>query len=103
VSPVSGRCATDHFSEPPRISSPLRNVSYAVRRAASQEGIALEASTAADVRSVFWFDGSALIARRPAADGAFPWRPAAAGMHVIRIVDDHGRSAERDVEVRFVY
>ena len=55
------------------------------------------------MRSVFWFDGSALIARRPVANGAFPWRPAAAGMHVIRIADDHGRSAVRDVEVRFVY
>ena len=101
--PALPACATDHFSEPPRISSPLRHVSYAVRRAGPQEGIALEASTAADVRNVFWFDGSVLIGRRPVTDGALPWRPAAAGLHVIRIVDDHGRSAERDVEVRFMY
>jgi len=37
---------------------------------------------------------------RRIADGALPWRPTTAGMHLIRVVDDHGRSAERDVEVR---
>ena len=47
--------------EAPRIASPMRNVSYALRRSAPREEIALEASVAADVRNVFWFDGSALI------------------------------------------
>ena len=63
--------------------------------------IALDASAAADVQRVFWFDGSALIGVRSVADGALPWRPASAGAHLIRVVDDHGRSAERDVDVRF--
>ena len=76
-------------------------MSYALRRSAPQEAIALEASAAGDVQNVFWFDGSALIGMRPLVEGALSWRPAAAGMHLIRIVDDHGRSAERDVEVRF--
>jgi len=34
------------------------------------------------------------------SDGALSWRPATAGVHLIRVVDDHGRSAERDVEVQ---
>jgi hypothetical protein len=34
------------------------------------------------------------------SDGALPWRPTSAGLHLIRIVDDHGRSAERDVDVQ---
>ena len=76
-------------------------MSYTLRRSAPQESIALDASAAADVRKVFWFDGSALIGTRPIADGALPWRPASAGMHLVRIVDDHGRSAERDVEVQY--
>jgi penicillin-binding protein 1C len=101
VPPTLPACATDDVLEPPRISSPLRNVSYAVRGRAPQDVIALEATTAADVRQVFWFDGSALIGVRSVSDGALPWRPAAAGVHLIRVVDDHGRSAERDVEVRF--
>ena len=52
-------------------------------------------------RAAVWFDGGALIGARRVADGALPWRPATSGMHLIRIVDDHGRSADRDVEVRF--
>ena len=94
-------CATEDPLEGPRIASPLRNVSYALRRSAPQEAIALEASAAGDVQHVFWFDGSALIGVRPLIEGALSWRPAASGVHLIRIVDDHGRSAERDVEVRF--
>ena len=83
-----------------RAASPLRSVSYALRRSVPGEVIALEASAAADVRTLFWFDGSALIGARPVAEGPLPWRPAAAGAHLIRIVDDHGRSAERDVQVQ---
>jgi hypothetical protein len=37
-----------------------------------------------------------------AGDGALPWRPTTAGVHRIRVVDDHGRPAERDVDVRFI-
>jgi penicillin-binding protein 1C len=93
-------CAGDDATEAPRIASPLRGVSYTLRRSAPTEVIALDASAAADVRNLFWFDGSALIGARRVAEGALPWRPAAAGVHVIRVVDDHGRSAERDVEVQ---
>jgi penicillin-binding protein 1C len=61
--------------------------------------IALDASTAAGVRRVFWFDGTALIGSQPVSEGALAWRPATGGVHLIRVVDDHGRSAEREVEV----
>ena len=87
-------------AEAARIASPLRGVSYALRRSAPQEVIALDASTAADVQSVFWFDGSALIGGTPVAEGALAWRPTTSGVHLIRVVDDHGRSAEREVEVQ---
>ena len=99
--PLLPACASDDPMEMPRIASPLRNVSYTLRHSAPRETIALDTSAAADVRRVFWFDGSALIGVRPVPEGALPWRPATAGLHLIRIVDDHGRSAERDVEVRF--
>jgi len=97
--PMPG-CVIEDAAEAPRIGSPMRSVSYTLRRSAPQEVIALDASAAADVRNVFWFDGSALIGARRVAEGALPWRPATAGVHLIRIVDDHGRSAERDVEVQ---
>ena len=85
----------------PHIASPLRNVSYTLRSTAREQTIALEASVAADVRNLFWFDGSTLIGQIPANSGAFGWRPATPGAHFIRVIDDHGRSAERDVQVQF--
>jgi penicillin-binding protein 1C len=94
-------CALEDRAEPPRISSPLRNVAYALRPDPRADAIPLDASVAADVRRVFWFDGNALIGPRSVAEGALPWRPAAPGVHLIRVVDDHGRSAERDVIVSF--
>ncbi len=99
--PLLPDCATAVTTDPPRIDSPLRNTTYALRRSIPQEHIALDVSVAADVRQVFWFDGAALIGVRPVADGPLPWRPAAGGMHLVRVVDDHGRSAERDVDVQF--
>jgi penicillin-binding protein 1C len=94
-------CAMDDRMEPPRIASPLRNVTYALRGSGSRDQITLDASVAADVQRVFWFDGRALVGSRAVADGPLPWRPTAGGAHLIRIVDDHGRSAERDVNVQF--
>jgi len=38
---------------------------------------------------------------RSLSDGALSWRPEPAGIHLVRLVDDHGRSAERDVEIQF--
>jgi membrane carboxypeptidase/penicillin-binding protein PbpC len=70
-------------------------------RRSRAETIALDASVAADVRRLFWFDGGALVASRSVADGALAWEPSGAGLHVIRVVDDRGRSAVRDVEVQF--
>lgn len=92
-------CAVEDRLEPPRIASPLRNVTYALQASRSQDVIPLDAIVAADVKRVYWFDGNALIGGRAVADGALPWRPQAAGIHLIRVVDDHGRSAERDVTV----
>jgi penicillin-binding protein 1C len=93
-------CVAEDRTEAPRIASPLRNVTYALCLCAPTDRIALDASVAGDVQRVFWFDGHALIAMRTVSDGALPWRPTTAGLHLIRVVDDRGRSAERDVDVR---
>ena len=79
----------------------MRGVSYALHRSAPQESIPLEATVAGDVGTLFWFDGRSLIGSRPAAAGPLPWRPTLAGAHIVRVVDDRGRSAERDVDVQF--
>jgi penicillin-binding protein 1C len=102
VPPPLPACAPDDRLEPPRIASPLRNVTYALRQLVERDVIALDASVSADAQRVFWFDGAALIGVRAVSEGALPWRPASAGMHLVRVVDDRGRSAERDVDVQFV-
>jgi penicillin-binding protein 1C len=101
IPPQLPACATADPSDAPRIASPLRNVSYTLR-ASRADAIALDASAAGDVRQLFWFDGTALLAARAIADGALAWRPDSPGHHGIRVVDDHGRSAERDVEIEFI-
>ena len=96
--PAMPACTAADASDVPRIASPLRNVSYALRPK-KQETIALDAQVAADVKTLFWFDGNALIGSRSASDGPLAWRPSSNGAHLVRIVDDHGRAAERDVSV----
>ena len=56
VPPPLPSCASEDSADAPRISSPLRNVSYTLRRSAGHRH-SLEASAAANVQSVFWFDG----------------------------------------------
>jgi penicillin-binding protein 1C len=101
VPPVLPDCGTGDPSDVPRIASPLRNVNYTLRRGYHDDVIALETGVAADVRKVFWFDGNALIGQSPVSEGALAWRPATGGAHLIRVIDDHGRAAERDVQVQF--
>jgi penicillin-binding protein 1C len=98
VPPPLPACALDDRMEPPRIASPMRNVSYTLR-SSTADAIPLEASVAADVQRLFWFDGNALIGSRTPADGPLSWRPVSAGTRIVRVVDDHGRSADRDVTV----
>jgi penicillin-binding protein 1C len=99
--PALPDCAADDAADAPRIASPLVAVTYTLRRGRPEASIALEASTAADVRNVFWFDGGALIGKFAVGAGAAPWRPDMDGAHLIRVIDDHGRAAERDVYVQF--
>ena len=93
-------CADD-TGDAPRIGSPRLGVTYTLRQSRSDGAITLDAAASADAQWLFWFDGSALIGKS-AAGVAFPWRPASDGAHLVRVIDDHGRAAERDVGVRFV-
>jgi membrane carboxypeptidase/penicillin-binding protein PbpC len=61
----------------------------------------LEAGVAGDVRSVFWFDGRALIGKAEVSGAPLAWRPQTEGVHLLRAIDDHGRAAEREVSVQF--
>jgi penicillin-binding protein 1C len=98
--PALPACAQGGRDDQPRILSPLRNVTYALDQPSSRGQVFLDASVAADVRRVFWFDGRALISAHDVADGPLAWRPTMGGTRTVRVVDDHGRSAERDVTIQ---
>jgi membrane carboxypeptidase/penicillin-binding protein PbpC len=89
-------------TEGPRIQSPLLGVTYTLQRSRPDRVIALEAGVAGDVQNVFWFDGAVLIGKLSSSGGALPWRPSADGVHLLHVIDDHGRAAEREVQVQSV-
>ncbi len=93
-------CNSQDSSDMPHIASPLLAVTYTLRSSRPDSVIALDASVAGDVQSLFWFDGGALIGKVAAGAGALPWRPTVEGAHLIRVIDDQGRTAERDVQVQ---
>ncbi len=98
--PALPDCSGGDDSEGPRIASPLQRVTYALRSTPADEAISLEANTAGDVHEVFWFDGNDLIGNGPSRT-VVGWHPVSDGLHVIRVIDDHGRVAQRNVEVQF--
>jgi penicillin-binding protein 1C len=88
--------------DPPAITSPLRASTYTMRLARlGREPIAFSATTDADVHALYWFVDGAYVGRT-APGVALPWQPRHAGRYGVRVVDDHGRSDERALEVSLV-
>ncbi|KTD36274.1 penicillin binding protein 1C, peptidoglycan biosynthesis [Legionella nautarum] len=87
-----------NFGLSPQISSPQTELSYILRANSAQNTeIPLSAVTDADVASIYWFINEVYLAKtRP--DEPFLWQ-AKPGKFVIRVVDDHGRSDARDINV----
>jgi penicillin-binding protein 1C len=101
--PAIPDCVQDDPSDAPRIISPLRGVNYTLHRSSEKESVELEAGVAGGVRTLFWFDGRALIGRTAAEGTPLQWKPDTEGIHLLRVIDDHGRTAEREVSVRFAF
>lgn len=100
--PAAKHCTQEgNSSDAPRITSPWNQVVYTLRTARPDERIALQATVAADVRALFWFNGNTLIGRTT-PQAALPWRPEHDGWQNLRVVDDHGRAAARDIRVEMV-
>ncbi len=87
---------------PPQITSPLRGSTYAMRLAQlGQERIAFIATSDADAHTLFWFVNDAFIGRSAPGESLF-WQPQTAGSYNVRVVDDHGRSDQRPLQVGLV-
>ena len=89
---------TEVPGEAPVIGSPLRGVSYILNPRAPQP-LQLRAEAAADVRTLFWFAGNALLGRTAPGEG-LAWKPPAPGRYELRVVDDKGRADYRALEVQ---
>jgi len=85
--------------DPPRITSPLRGSTYAMRlKQLGQQRIAFSATTDADVHALYWFVDDAYIGHSAPGELLF-WQPQTAGSYDVRVVDDRGRSDERPLAV----
>lgn len=83
----------------PQITSPQAGIRYIVRaNTQSKDTIPLTAVTDAGIAHLYWFVNETFIAKTK-ADQPFLWqdRP---GKYVIRVVDDHGLSHARDINVQ---
>ena len=80
---------------PPRITSPLRGVTYALKDGGNR--VALTSVTAGDAREVFWFVDKEYVGKAKSGTPLFfTPRP---GSYLVRAVDDHGRVDSRELRV----
>lgn len=87
---------------PPRITSPLRGSTYTLRlKQLADERIPFSAISDVDVRVLYWFVDDAYIGRGPPNEWLY-WQPRSAGQYTVRVVDDHGRTDKRLVDVSLV-
>lgn len=83
----------------PHITSPQNGISYIIRVHSQQNNaIPLTAVTDAGVAHVYWFINETFIAKTKAGE-SYLWK-AKPGKFVVRIVDDHGQSDARDINVQ---
>lgn len=87
----------DAAGDGPRIASPLRGVVYTLRLSRPTT-LALQAHATGARTSIFWLDGDSLVGRVASGD-VLPWSPTRAGRHVLRAVDELGRTDVREVVV----
>ncbi len=85
----------------PVILSPVEGVSYSLRSASLDAWrIPFSASVDADVRDLFWFVDGRFVGQVSSGEN-FIWQ-AEVGAFTVRVVDDHGRAAQREISVGMV-
>ncbi len=97
--PASPGCEAEQDvpGTPPRITSPLSGVAYALRPGKGNDTLAFLAETDGDAHEVFWYLGKRFAGR--AASGR-PWLwKMEPGTFVVRAVDDRGRSDAQTLRV----
>jgi penicillin-binding protein 1C len=102
--PPASHCVADGAGDErdyPVINQPLSGVTYSLRLSRDDETIPLQARVAADVQQVFWFADAVFIGTAKPQE-SLAWRPQQSGSYSATVVDDHGRSVSRTLQVEFV-
>lgn len=90
------------LGSPPSITSPYRATRYTMRLShPEQVALNLAATVDADVTRLYWFVGNTFLGSAEPGT-ALAWTPDRTGHFRLSVVDDHGRSDEREVEVAVV-
>jgi penicillin-binding protein 1C len=83
----------------PRITSPLRGVTYTLRLSKpEQQTVPLQATVDGGVAELYWFVGEHYLGKAPRGR-SLPWQPPGPGSFVLRAVDDAGRADSREVTI----
>ncbi|QWP75673.1 penicillin-binding protein 1C [Lysobacter sp. K5869] len=94
--------AQDWLGSAPSITSPYRATRYTMRLSHPEQlSLSLAATVDADVSRLYWFVGNTFIGSAEAGK-ALAWAPDRTGQFRLSVVDDHGRSDEREIEVAVV-
>jgi penicillin-binding protein 1C len=94
--------AQDWLGSAPSITSPYRATRYTMRLShPDQVNLSLAATVDADVSKLYWFVGNTFIGSADPGK-ALAWTPDRTGQFRISVVDDRGRSDEREIEVAVV-
>src|SRR5215469_6523127 len=86
----------------PQITAPSRGSTYALRLAhGARQPVAFSAVADADARVLYWFVNESYVGRSTPGEALY-WQAPNAGDYRVRVVDDHGRSDERPLELTLV-
>lgn len=84
---------------PPRISSPLRNTTYTLRRdSMTRSPIIFNAISDNDSNVIYWFVDDAYLGNSGSRN-AIEWYPQRSGQYRVRAIDDRGRADSRRVNI----
>lgn len=86
---------------PPEITSPVNGLQYRLRSdLQSEEQIPFSVIVESDVKQVYWFVDDSYVGSAVNGEAVY-WKPQS-GRFSVRVVDDHGRAAQRTVDVGLV-
>ena len=92
----------DQQGQSPRITSPLLNTTYTLRRnKGDKEQIMLSAVVESGVKYLYWFIDDVYLGQIKTGE-ILAWQAKRSGHYRVRVVDDHGRADSRTLKVNFV-